>query len=129
MAEWLHFNPSPVARNVGDCAVRALSKALSIDWEAAYATLAMSGFLMADMPSSNAVMAAILRKNGFYRHIIPNKCPDCYTIEDFADEHPNGVYVVGTGEHVVTIEDGIVYDSWDSRREIPIYYWSTEVND
>lgn len=129
MAEWRYYNPSPVARNVGDCAVRALSKALGIDWEEAYATLVMSGFLMADMPSSNAVMAAILRKNGFYRHIIPNKCPDCYTIEDFANDHPQGVYVVGTGEHVVTIEDGIVFDSWDSRKEIPVYYWSMEVND
>lgn len=129
MAEWRYYNPSPVARNVGDCAVRALSKALGIDWEQAYATLAMSGYLMADMPSSNAVMAAILRKNGFYRHIIPNKCPDCYTIDDFANEHPEGVYIVGTGDHTVAIEDGIVWDSWDSRLELPIYFWSMEVND
>ena len=129
MAEWRYYNPSPVARNVGDCAVRALSKALGIDWEAAYATLAMSGFLMADMPSSNAVMAAILRKNGFYRHIIPNSCPDCYTIEDFSNEHPQGVFVVGTGDHVVTVEDGTIYDSWDSRKEIPVYYWSMEVGE
>ena len=129
MAEWRYYNPSPVARNVGDCAVRALSKALGIDWEAAYATLAMSGYLMADMPSSNAVMAAILRKNGFYRHIIPNSCPDCYTIEDFANEHPQGVFVIGTGDHVVTVEDGTIYDSWDSRKEIPVYYWSMEVGE
>jgi hypothetical protein len=129
MAEWRLYNPSPVARNVGDCAVRAVAKALGIDWEAAYATLSFSGYQMADMPSSNSVISAVLRKNGFYRHIIPNHCPECFTVEEFVDEHPDGLYVIGTGNHVVTAEDGIVYDSWDSRREIPIYYWSREEAD
>lgn len=129
MAEWQHYNPSPVGRNVGDCAVRAIAKALNIDWEAAYATLTYSGFLMADMPSSNSVWGAVLRKNGFYRHVIPNTCPDCYTIIQFAKDHPEGVYVVGTGTHVVTVEDGVIYDSWDSSNEIPEYYWSMEVGE
>lgn len=78
---------------------------------------------MADMPSSNSVWGAVLRQNGFYRSAIPNSCPDCYTVGDFADDHPEGVYVVGTGNHVVTIIDGVVMDSWDSRAEIPQYYW------
>ena len=129
MAEWRLYNPSPAGRNMGDCAVRAIAKALGIDWEAAYATLTFSGYQMADMPSSNAVWGAVLRKNGFYRHAVPNTCPDCYTIWDFAQEHPEGIYVVGTGDHVVTIEDGIVYDSWDSRHEIPQYYWAQKEAD
>lgn len=126
MAEWRYYNPSPAGRTVGDCAVRAIAKALGIDWEAAYALLTFSGYQMADMPSSNAVWGAVLRKNGFYRHTLPNTCPDCYTLEDFADDHPQGVFVVGTGNHVVTVEDGVLFDSWDSRNEYPVYYWSTE---
>ena len=126
MAEWKHYNPSPAGRNVGDCSVRAVAKALGTDWETAYALIAMAGYQMNDMPSSNAVWGAVLRKRGFYRHIIPNSYPDCFTINNFADEYPTGVYVVGTGSHVVTIKDGVVYDSWDSRNEIPLYYWSRE---
>ena len=79
---------------------------------------------MADMPSRNSVWGAVLRKNGFYRYAVSNTCPDCYTVRDFADDHPVGTYVVGTGNHVVTIINGIVYDSWDSRNEIPQYYWT-----
>lgn len=41
-------------------------------------------------------------------------------------EHPIGVYVVGTGNHVVTVKDGEIWDSWDSSKEIPVYYWSKE---
>lgn len=120
---WVKYNPNPCGRSVGDCAVRAISKALKIDWEAAFITLSMNALQMCDMPSSDSVWGATLRQNGFYRQNIPNTCPDCYTIEDFAEEHPEGVYVVGTGNHVCTIRDGIVFDSWDSRREIPQFYW------
>lgn len=124
MSLWTMYNPSPVGRNVGDCAVRAVSLALGTDWETAYALMAKNGYLMGDMPSSNAVWGSVLRQHGFYRHVIPNECPDCYTMEDFAREHPEGMFVVGTGDHVVTIKDGRIYDSWDSSNEIPVYYWS-----
>lgn len=123
MAQWQYYNPSPTGRNVGDCAVRAVAKALDVDWETAYAKIAQNGYLMGDMPSSNSVWGAVLREHGFSRYAIPNECPDCYTVEDFADENPHGLYVVGTGQHVVTVIDGTLYDSWDSRNEIPQYYW------
>lgn len=129
MSIWKMFNNNPAGRNVGDCAVRAVSAALGVDWETAYAMIAKAGYLMNDMPSSNSVWGAVLRQDGFYRHAIPNTCPDCYAIGQFADDHPEGVYVVGTGNHVVTVRDGVVLDSWDSRTEIPQYYWSRKEQD
>jgi hypothetical protein len=106
--------------------VRALSVALGIDWETAYALAALNGYLMNDVISADSVWGSVLRQNGFYRHAIPNSCPECFTIGDFAEEHPHGVYVVGTGTHVVTVKDGIIWDSWDSSQEIPQYYWHKE---
>ena len=123
---WVEFNNNPVARNVGDCSVRAVSKALDIDWENAYALISANGFAMGDMPSSDAVWGSVLRQHGFTKHIIPNSCPDCYTVKDFAKDNNDGIYVVGTGGHVVTIVDGNYYDSWDSGNEICIYFWSYE---
>ena len=126
MAELKPYNPNPAGRNVGDCAVRAVAKALDLDWETAYALITMAGYQMNDMPSSNSVWGAVLRKNGFYRHALPSTCPDCYTVGNFSDDHQSGIYVLGTGNHVVTVLDGVIYDSWDSREEIPVYYWSEE---
>ena len=126
MAKWQMWNENPVSRSVGDCAVRAVALALDVDWETAFALIALNGYLMGDMPSSNSVWGAVLRQHGFKRYVIPNECPDCYTIGDFADDNPRGVYVVGTGNHVVTIKDGVVYDSWNSLNEIPQYYWHKE---
>ena len=120
---WVEYNPNPAARRVGDCAVRAVAKALDTDWETAYATIAAAGFRMGDMPSSDSVWGAVLRQNGFYREAIPNTCPDCYTAEDFCRDNPEGVYVLGFGGHVATVQDGDLFDSWDSSREVPVYYW------
>ena len=123
---WVEYNPNPVGRQVGDCAVRAIAKALNIDWESAYALIAQNGYLMGDMPSSDSVWGATLRQNGFSRYVIPNTCPDCYTADDFCRDHQKGIYVLGFGGHTATVVDGNLYDSWDSSNEIPQFYWTKE---
>lgn len=120
---YIKYNPNPTGRSVGDCAVRAVAKALNIDWETAYVMISVNGYAMGDMPSSDSVWGAVLRENGFYRQSIPNTCPDCYTVKDFCDDNPYGVYVLAFGGHVATVVDGDLYDSWDSSNEVPIYVW------
>ena len=120
---WIKYNPNPTGRNVGDCAVRAIAKALDLDWETAYMMITDNGYQMGDMPSSDSVWGAVLRQNGFYRKAIPNRCPYCYTVRDFAQDNPDGVFVLGFGGHVATVVDGNLYDSWDSSAEIPVYVW------
>lgn len=123
---FIEYNPNPCARRVGDCAVRAVAKALKIDWETAYLAIMMNGFYMCDMPSSDAVWGATLRQNGFTRKVIPNTCPECYTVKDFCRDHPVGTYVLGFGGHTATVKDGDLFDSWDSSDEIPQFYWTDE---
>lgn len=120
---WQEYNPNPTGRKVGDCSVRAVAKALDIGWETAYLLMMANGYHMGDMPSSDSVWGAILRQHGFYRSSIPNKCPECYTAEDFAKDNPRGTFVLGFGGHVATIKDGTLFDSWDSSQEIPVYVW------
>lgn len=120
---WIKYNPNPTGRSVGDCAVRAISKALDIDWEEAYILITSNGFNMGDMPSSDSVWGSVLRERGFYRKSIPNTCPNCYTAKDFCHDNPIGTFVLGFGGHVATVVDGDLYDSWDSSREIPVYVW------
>lgn len=126
---WIKFNPNPTGRSVGDCAIRAVAKALDISWEQAYALIAANGYAMGDMPSSNSVWGAVLRQHGFYRSAIESECPDCYTAEDFAKDHPKGVFVLGFGNHTCCVKDGTIFDSWDSSAEIPQYYWHKGENE
>jgi len=120
---WKYFLNNPCGRHVGDCAVRAISAALNIDWEEAYTLITEAGYKMCDMPSADSVWGAVLRQHGFYRSAIPNSCPNCYTAGNFAQDHPRGIYVLGFGGHCATIIDGVIWDAWDSSNEVPVYVW------
>ena len=69
------------------------------------------------------VWGAYLKKHGFVREVIPNTCPDCYTVADFCREHPKGTFILALSGHVVAVIDGKYFDTWDSGEELPIYYW------
>lgn len=126
MGVWVKWNPNPCGRVVGDCAVRAVAAALDLTWEEAYDELAEAGRAMCDLPSSDATWGAVLRMHGFRRYAVPDRCPECYTAEDFAIDHPHGIYTLGFGGHTATIRDGRLLDSWDSRMSIPQFYWHKE---
>ena len=95
---YVHLNLNRDNKFVGDCVVRAIAKLLN----------------------------QYLKRHGFKRYVIPNTCPDCYTVADFAADHPTGKYLLFVDKHVVAVEDGNYFDSWDSGYRIPIYYFSQE---
>jgi hypothetical protein len=120
------YNSNPRGNRVGDCVVRAISKALNKSWEDTYLDLTIQGYLLGDLLSSNAVWDAYLKSKGFKRKIISSECVRCYTIDDFCNEYTQGVFVLGTGTHAVCVIDGVLYDNWDSRNETPIYFYQKE---
>lgn len=122
MAEWRRFNNNPAGNKVGDCVVRAISKILNQDWEKTYIDLCLQGYMMHDMPSANEVWLAYLKSRGFVRSFIPDAYPDSYTVIDFCEDFPKGDYLVATGSHIVAVQDGVYFDTWDSGFEAPIYF-------
>lgn len=123
---WKMYNPNPAGLIVGDCAVRALCAALGLEWSEAYARLVVAGMELRDLPNANHVWGRVLREHGFKRRALPDRCPDCYTVADFAADHPSGIYVLAVPNHVVTVKNGSYYDTWDSGHTVPAYYWTTE---
>lgn len=126
---YVEFNNNPCGRRVGDCSVRAISKALNMGWESAYIALTMNGLAMGDVMNADSVWGSLLRQHGFYRRTLPDTCPTCYTAKEFCEDHPHGVFVLGFGGHVATVVDGDLYDSWDSSMEIPQFYWYRKENE
>ena len=123
--DYTYYNPNPVGRSVGDCTIRAISKALGQTWEETYVGLALEGFIRGDLPNADSVWGHYLRNHGFTRHWIPDTCPDCYTVLDFAKDNPHGTFIVSMpGRHVVAVVNSVIYDSWNSGGEVPEYYWT-----
>lgn len=122
---WIEYLNNPLGLRVGDCVIRAISKALDKSWEETYIDLCVQGFMMGDLPSSNAIWSTYLKHKGFKRCTIQD-CPDCYDVENFCEENKKGIFVLGTGSHAVTVIDGNYFDAWDCGKEIPLYYFSKE---
>ncbi len=120
------YNPNPRGRRVGDCVIRAISKATGQDWDATYAGVALKGYELCDMPSSDYVWGEYLKSKGFHRYVVPDNYGADYTVDTFTRDHPKGTYILAISGHVVCVVDGEYYDSWQSGDCVPLYYWSKE---
>lgn len=123
---FINHNANPKKKRVGDCVVRAISTVMDREWVDVYAEITLQGLSMYDMPSSNAVWGAYLLRNGFKRRIIPDNCPDCYSVRDFCNDYPQGKYILCTGEHAIAAISGDYIDTWDSGDETVVYYFVKE---
>lgn len=119
---YIYYNPNPLHKSTIDCTVRAVARLFDADWDWAFIVLMIESYAQKSLPSSDKVWSDFLRKHGFEKYMIPNTCPDCYTVKRFADDHPHGRYLLKTNEHVVSVVNGDYYDAFDSGDEIPIYF-------
>lgn len=123
---YVYYNPNPLSKFVGDCVVRAISKVMDKDWDYTYDRICEEGRVLKDMPSSNSVWGSYLKSKGFKRYIIPNSCPNCYSVTDFCKDNPIGTYVLGLDGHVIAVINGDYFDTQDSGFGCPTYYWRKE---
>lgn len=124
---FVRYNPNPDGLIVGDCVIRAITAIEKRSWHDTYIDIAATGLRLSDMPTANRVWGRYLLERGYSRHLLPDTCPDCYTVVDFSKDHPDGKFLVATGSHLIAVIDGDYFDAWDSGLEVPSHYWSKDV--
>lgn len=120
---YINYNENPCKKRTIDCSVRALSVLLDKSWGDVYFDLCLLGYTMCDMPLSKAVINEYLKDLGYKKEVIPDTCPFCYSVREFALDHPYGRYLLATDNHTVVVIDGNYVDSFDSGESIPLFYW------
>lgn len=120
---YINYNKNPCQKRTIDCSVRALSTLLDRPWDDVYLELCLLGYTICDMPSSKATINEYLSSLGYKRGVIPDSCPNCYTIREFTQDNPHGRYLLATDTHVIPVIDGDYIDTWDSGNEIPLFFW------
>lgn len=120
---WVYYNPNPANKNTDDCQIRALCKALGESWDYTKLLIAFKGLKLKDVDTADHVWGAILYENGFLDYKVPHGRGEG-SLKEFAEKHPIGTYVVKLSGHVVCVKDGDYYDTWDSGKCVPIYYWT-----
>lgn len=120
------YNPNPEGKRTPDCVIRAVSRLFDISWDDAYWELSAQGSIDKSPLTVDEVWGNYLYKNGYNMYLLPDTCPRCYSVHQFALDHPVGRYMVKTSGHVIAVVDGDYYDTSDSGMEVPIYYWKKE---
>lgn len=120
---YVNYNANPDGNRVGDCTIRAISKALNQSWETTFAGVAVEAMAVYNMPSADVVWNNYLKRKGLKRHIIPDNFPEDYSVRDFCRDNPKGTYILALSGHVVTAINGNYFDTFDSGDEAVIYYW------
>lgn len=111
-------NKKDLRDKYGDCTIRALSKALDCTWLEAF-DLMIPICRKAQVPNiffaEAKVRNPLVESLGFkYTGISNRKGTKRPTVDEFAKDHPHGIYICNVANHEVTIVDGRYYDTWDS---------------
>ena len=126
MKRFMYYQPNnkDIKDNLGDCVVRALTKAVNKTWVDVYDELVPIGRELQCMPNDKVCVERYLSENGFaYEGVSNKKGTKRPTVDSFAKSHTDGVYVVKVAHHMVAVVDGKYYDTWDSGDNSMYGYW------
>ena len=121
---FIKTNPHPEGKKTGDCVVRALAIADNKKWIEVYDALCYTGRTIFEMPSGRKTYHQYLLENGWSKQPMPkHQNGKRYTLSQFADENPKGVYVISLANHLATIVNGNLHDIWDCSEKCLRNYW------
>lgn len=121
-------NEKDLEDKCGDCSIRALTKYFGKKWIEIFDDLLVYARRNQKMPNQLTNIQEYLedQKIPFTRTYKP-KARHKETVLDFAKAHKDGKYVlyirVGFGTHLVAVENGVYYDTWDCGDRIIYGYW------
>lgn len=120
-----YFQPN--THKCGDCAIRAVAKALDVDWEEAMTYLYNTARKINEAPTSAKSITETLKLFGFvWEGFRVRKGEARPTVADFAKTHEVGRCILRASQHVVCAIGGKYYDIWDCGAK-PVYgYWFRE---
>lgn len=131
--EFIYYNANDRGKYVGDCVKRALSLAFDIPYNEVQKELNK----IAKEVNSNSYFQYKYNHMPIFKRFVETRGKEFeeyfnkQTLEEFANEHPDGSYVLLTGDpqkgvegkstHMVAVVDGDIYDSWNSSDQLVKY--------
>lgn len=124
-----YYNPNPSKHeDVADCTVRAYCKAFDTTWENALLVSTMSALKNHRVFNDNKAIQEFLESLGCIKHSVKvakgSKRPTPDSLAR-SKEFKDTTLIVFVAKHMVTVQGGKVYDTWDSSKKGA--YWFYEV--
>lgn len=120
-----YLNLNPHNRITTDCVYRAIAKALCAGhkhcqksekemWSTVMQELCEFAGQTGFVPTDTKCYSRFLKMRGFNELPQPRHSDGTkYTLKEFINENPKGVYLVNMPSHLTVVVDGVNYDNWD----------------
>ena len=112
-----YYNRNPKNRNIEDCVIRSLSLLTNRSWEDIYKELvhysSKEGYM-----TDNVEFVEDYLDDRYTR-----ECHYSKTVKEFAHEYPYGKYIVSMPNHVTSIINGVIIDTFDPSERIMRCAW------
>ena len=116
-------NVNPKNRKTGDCVIRAIAKAEGKEWVEVFDSLVEIARKRCSVPNSPDAYEQYLKKYETVKVM--------YTREDGKKKRYlagevcgwDGVYVISLANHLTTVVDGALYDTWDCSQKSAYKIW------
>ncbi len=130
--KYYHFyqpNEKDTKDEYGDCVIRALTKALDLEWLQVFDELhPISREFQIPFNCRPCYEKYLSEVKHFEYHGISNrKGVKRPTVREFAKSHKTGKYVLRVAHHLVAVVDGVYWDTWDCcHKSLYVYCSSPE---
>lgn len=116
-------NKKDIKDKYGDCVIRALTKALGKEWVEVFDDLTPIAREMQVPYNCRPCYEKYMTEQGMtYTGVSNKKGTKRPTVDSFAKDHKEGTYVLRAAHHLVTVKDGVYYDTWDCGNK-SLYGW------
>lgn len=126
---WKYYQPNKkdLKDKYGDCVIRALTKALGMEWLEVFDDIQPISRELQIPFNCKPCYEKYLEGKGFVYHGISNsKGTKRPTVQSFTKEHKEGIYILRVAHHIVAVSEGYFWDTWDSGNKSLYGYWVKE---
>ena len=114
------YNANVLGEFHNDCTVRAISLAEGKTWDETYSELSQ-------IAQQNGI---VFDDVNFIEPFLDNRYDrQCFIekyVGEFAEEHPEGTYLITMNGHITCCKDGTIYDTFDCRNRIMWCAWKVK---
>lgn len=122
-----YYNANPKKKEVGDCVVRAVCKATGKEWDEVFKELFDIAMDLKVMPNDKEAYTKYLEEIGFKYNKVSNKKgskrPRVHEIAK-TTKNTEEIIVCNVANHLVTVSEGVYWDTWDSGECCLYGFWS-----
>ena len=112
-----YYNRNPYNRRIDDCVIRCISLLTNKDWDDTYQELAYFSSQKGYMTDNVEFVEDYLDDR------YPRECHYAKKVGEFANEHPYGKYAITMENHITSLVDGCLLDTFDPSDKVMRCAW------